>query len=92
MDQIDAAGTAPAIDLPVLESTQATGLVLDVARVATAGDIAWLETTDGQVLRLPDSLFGWAKTTIAVALGMANPFPSKVEFGIVGGRAYAQII
>lgn len=76
----------------MLESSQAAGLVLEVAMVATSGDLAWLETTDGQVFRLPDSLFDWAKTTVAVALGMANPFPESVEFGVVGGRPYAQIL
>jgi hypothetical protein len=76
----------------MLESPQAKGLVLCVARVTTAGDLAWLETTHGEIYQLPDSLFGWAKTTVAVALGMANPFPSEVEFGVVGGRPYAQIL
>jgi hypothetical protein len=91
MDPIAIARKAPLLELPLLESPQATGAILEIARVATAGDFAWLETTDGQVLRLPDSLYGWARTTVAVALSMANPFPAKVEFGVVGGRAYAEV-
>lgn len=92
MDPVAAARSAPLLDLPILESPQVKGLVLDVAHVATAGDLAWIETTDGRTFRLPDGLFGWAKTAVAVALGMANPFPSPVEFGIVGGRSYAEIL
>lgn len=92
MDPIAAARQAPVLDLPMLESPQAKGLALEVARVATAGDLAWIETVDGQVFRLPDSLNDWAKTVVAVALGMVNPFPSSVEFGIIDGRPYAQML
>lgn len=98
MDSVAAARNAPLLDLPLLESQQAKGLLLHVARVATAPAgasgpaLAWIETTEDQILRLPESLVEWAMTTVAVALTMANPFPSEVEFGIVDGRAYAEIL
>lgn len=92
MKSIDTARAAPTLTLPILESPQAHGHILEVARVAIADDLAWVETTDGHVLRLPESLHDWAKTAVAVAVSMANPFPSKAEFGIVAGRAYAQIL
>lgn len=56
------------------------------------GDLAWIHTTDGRTFRLPNDLCGWARTTVAIAVGMANPFPSPVEFGVIDGRPYAQIL
>lgn len=96
--QIARVTAAPILDLPILESPQAKGTVVDVERVATTpGDgpsspMAWIETPAGEVLRLPESLFDWACDTVAIALGVGNPFPAQVEFGILDGRAYAEII
>lgn len=92
------AKSEPVLELPAIESPQAKGIVLDVARVATApagpgsDPLAWIETRDGRVFRLPEVLFAWASTTVAVALSMGNMFPSEVEFGIVDGHPYAEIL
>ena len=99
MDPLIARVTAaPLLDLPMLESPQAKRTVIDVARVATtpgdgpSGPMAWIETQAGEVLRLPDLLFAWAYDTVAIALGVGNPFPAQVEFGILDGSAYAEIL
>ncbi len=86
------------LDLPVLESPQAKGRVVEVARVATAPatagsePLAWIETADGRAFRLPDSLREWASTALAVALTLDNPFPASVEFGLLAGDDYAEIL
>lgn len=99
MDPLIARVTAAGIlELPILESQQAKGRIIHVARVATtpgdeaSGAMAWIETPGGEVLRLPESLFDWAYSTVAMALGVGNPFPAQVEFGILDGRAYAEIL
>ena len=42
--------------------------------------------------RLPCSLTGWVRDAVATAHAVANPFPSKVEFGIFKDRHYAEIL
>jgi hypothetical protein len=93
---------APELVLPTIADEGETGRVLEVARVAYAPtpagpDLVWLETTDGQLLRLPPGLHAWAHDTVAVVLGMGGnvevrAFPMRIEFGILDGRPYAEML
>jgi hypothetical protein len=60
----------------------------------TPGGTPWLETVDGQAYRLPASLASAVYDLVALSLGMgaarSGMFPSRMEFGIINGRAYAQ--
>jgi hypothetical protein len=44
------------------------------------------------LLRLPVELAGWVFDCVALANAEQNQFPSKVEFGELNGRVYAQLI
>ncbi len=98
--KLQMARQAPFIDLPVLSRSSETGLVLEVARIATRipmEPLAWIETTDHEILRLPAALHAWAFDTVALVLaGGGNDevemFPTKVEFGVLDGRAYAELL
>jgi hypothetical protein len=91
---------APVLDLPVVSSPSASGLVLNVQRVATRlpiEQLAWLETTDGDLYRLPTQLFAWAFDVVAMVLAhggneQARLFPTRIEFGILDGNTYADIL
>lgn len=58
--------------------------VLPTAVVEFAGEF--------QLCRLPLELAPWAFDCVALANGLANPFPSEVEFGVLNGRVYAQLL
>ncbi len=100
MDEIVRARGARVLDVPVIQSERDTGLVLDVKRIAVSHErtpFAWLETTSGDLYRLPDNLFSWAFDMVALTLaGGGNRrvgiFPTPVEFGILDGRAYAEFV
>jgi hypothetical protein len=91
---------APVLDLPVISTPGETGLVLNVQRVATRlpmEQLAWLETTEGDLYRLPPELFPWAFDVVAMVLAkggnaQARLFPTRINFGIINGRAYADIL
>lgn len=94
---------AQMLDLPVISTVEQTGLVLDVASVGVTGpgfgDVPaaapYLRCADGQHFRLPEALRDWAIDSVAThhaleQTGCGPMFPSKVEFGIFNGGAYAQ--
>jgi hypothetical protein len=99
---LDVIAKAPVLVVPAIRDTSETGRILEVSRVAVAptpfdATLGWIETTDGQLYRLPDGLLQWACGIVTIVLGLGGNeavqmFPSKVEFGILDGRAYAEIL
>ncbi|MBF6301132.1 hypothetical protein [Nocardia amamiensis] len=90
---------------PTVASPKHTGLVLDIAALsihnplAGPGEITYpfIRCTDHRVLRLPEPLHRWATETIALshathAAGAPPLFPGQVEFGILDGIMYAEIL
>lgn len=54
----------------------------------------WMQTTDGKTYQLPSSLQAAVYDLVALALGSgggtaSGMFPADIEFGTIGGRAYA---
>lgn len=45
-----------------------------------------------QLCRLPIALTDWAIDCVALANSGKNLFPSKVEFGLLDGQTYAQLV
>jgi len=92
------------LDLPTIISSGQTGVALDVAAVGFAGDghmsddkPAYVRLTDGSVKLLPEGLRPWARGVIASNLdlreaGEASMFPCRIEFGIINGEAYAEVL
>ncbi|MEA2633808.1 MAG: hypothetical protein QOH92_575 [Chloroflexota bacterium] len=91
---------APVLELPAISTPGETGRVLNVQRVATRlpiEQLAWLETTDGELYRLPPQLFAWAFDVVAMVLArggnqQARLFPTRIDFGRIDGHAYADIL
>jgi hypothetical protein len=94
---------AEEIQLPTIAAEQKKGLVLDirgvgiVPKISTMDNYAVVQDSGGRVLRVPQELFNWARDTVAtlrVAGGneLVNLLPMSVEFGILDGRAYAEIL
>ncbi len=54
----------------------------------------WMQTTDGKIYRLPALLQAAVYDIVALTLGAGGAssgvFPARIEFGTVGGRAYAE--
>ena len=99
-----AVAAAEVLELPVIASEQETGLVLDMAAVGidgagliTGAEPAYVRCTDQKLYRLPQSLREWASTVVAMHLahrqaGHPSMFPCRVEFGILNGGAYAELL
>lgn len=93
---------APELVLPVVATAREKGRILDVNRIAVApqpagDDLVWIETTDGQLFRLPAELHAWAHDTVALVLASGGNqrlglFPTRIEFGILDGREYAEML
>jgi hypothetical protein len=88
---------------PIVASKSETGLMLEVCALGPVPEIkrmkhyAVIQTTDGDLLRLPDELFNWALDTArAIIVGGGNEpvklLPAQVEFGVLDGRTYAEIL
>lgn len=81
-DELDKArAEAPELEIP------REGITLNVKRVSMdAGRIdAFIETSDGEMYRLPRFLFAWANDTITLLLSVggndvAHVFPANVHF------------
>jgi hypothetical protein len=99
-----AIAAAEVLDLPVLASEQETGIVLDVAAVGIDGaglltgtESAYVRCTDEKIYRLPESLREWASMLVTMHLahrqaGHPSMFPCRIEFGVLGGGAYAELL
>jgi hypothetical protein len=96
---------ASMLTLPDLSSPSEQGLILEVDKVGFLGDPSWiltgegsayLETTDATFYRLPADLNKWARdvvTTVLAAGGRkAGIFPTRIEFGRLNGRPYAEML
>ncbi|WP_406274809.1 hypothetical protein OH799_01895 [Nocardia sp. NBC_00881] len=90
---------------PTVASAKQTGLVLDIADLDIHNPLAvpgettypYIRCTDHRVLRLPRPLHRWATDTIALnyaqhASGAVPLFPGQVEFGILDGTMYAELL
>lgn len=95
---------AAVLDLPVIASERETGLVLEVAAVGIDGadlltdtEPAYVRCTDETTYRLPESLRDWASTLVTMHLahrqvGHESMFPCRIEFGVLNGGAYAELL
>lgn len=80
-------------ELPIEES-----IIYHVLSVGIIGgqrtSIATIRQEDGSavVYRLPYQLDDWAQSSMVMSLGGSNLFPSDVEFGMIDGRVYVDIL
>jgi hypothetical protein len=78
------------------ELLETDGKAYDVLSVGLLQDNTPIATIkkDGKarVYRLPSELFDWVFTTVGMSQMGMNPFPVQVEFGIIEGRHYAEIL
>jgi hypothetical protein len=90
---------------PRVASDKHTGLVLDIDTLALHNPLplagedthAYIRCTDGTTYRLPAALQDWATTVIAAhyahkAAGKPLIFPGQIEFGILHGTVYAELL
>ncbi|WP_433560410.1 hypothetical protein ACQP1O_22150 [Nocardia sp. CA-151230] len=89
------------LEPPMIASPQQTGMILDVAAVGiydpAGADTLYLRSTNGVRYQLPEQLRDWATTVIggnlhAVAAGRPSAFPCRIEFGILDGHMYAEML
>lgn len=89
----------PEFTMPRIKSAAERGRVVDVQRVGALIGVGLVMPTvlvredGGDVLyRLPESLAKWALDCLFLASTGPTIFPSKVEFGVLDGRGYAEIL
>lgn len=94
-------GMERALEPPTIGSPNETGMILDVAAVeirdpAGDGDLL-IRLTNATEYLVPPDLRDWAMLFIEneqhlLASGHASMLPCKIEFGILRGRAYAEVM
>lgn len=96
---IERARTAPVIDTPIISTPRQTGNIINTAKVGTnpKRDVFWLIATDETLYRIPEQLWDWAYDLIVMVLvhggnNEIHVFPCKIEFGILRGQYYAQML
>ncbi|MFQ6398806.1 hypothetical protein ACLMAJ_35880 [Nocardia sp. KC 131] len=90
---------------PTVASARHTGMVMDVVAIGLADPLAaadettrpYIRCTDNTIFRLPKPLHDWAFTVITAtdAHGAARHpamFPRQIEFGILDGTMYAELL
>ncbi|NMH69915.1 hypothetical protein HF072_14090 [Bacillus sp. RO3] len=84
------------LPLPTLKSTSEKGAVYEVLSVGTHGNktpIATIKEGNGaKAYILPEELKGWALNFLMLSADGVKMFPTSVEFGIINGRPYAEIL
>ncbi|MFJ9369935.1 hypothetical protein ACIRRA_36725 [Nocardia sp. NPDC101769] len=86
---------------PTIASAREKGMILDVAALGRhdplGADIPYLRATDGWMFQLPEELREWATGVIGGNLhnleaGYPSEFPRRIEFGVLDGRVYAEML
>ncbi|WP_285769537.1 hypothetical protein [Peribacillus sp. SI8-4] len=83
------------LPMPALNSTAEDGVIYKVLSVGMNGrtPIASIKVGSEVVAyKLPSDLYGWAENFLMMAGDGLRMLPAKIEFGILDGRAYAEII
>jgi hypothetical protein len=86
-----------ALPMPTLLTQQVEGVVYEVLSVGMHGGtrtpIATVKEGDKAVAYvLPIELNGWVENMMLLSMDGVKMFPEKVEFGILNGRPYAEIL
>ncbi|WP_035424555.1 hypothetical protein [Bacillus sp. UNC438CL73TsuS30] len=85
------------LPIPTLLTQQAEGAVYEVLSVGMHGGtrtpIATVKEGGKSVAYvLPEGLNGWVENTMLMSMQGIKLLPSKIEFGILDGRTYAEIL
>lgn len=86
------------LDCPEIPNPQAVGKVYVVLSVGFLPQkrlpVVTIKEADGSAVayRLPEGLGEWAEAVVHQAMLGLNPFPADVDFGVLEGRVYAEII
>lgn len=86
------------LKIPVLMNDKTKGVVHEVLSVGVVGAqralIATIKKSNKNVVayRLPEELRGWAEHSMGMSAMGVKFFPTKVEFGILNGRTYAEVL
>jgi hypothetical protein len=58
--------------------------------------VTYIETTGAEIYRLPPELGMWASGVVSTVLAAGGRksgiFPTRIEFGLLNGRAYAEML
>lgn len=87
------------LPIPVTKNSKEKGSILSVLKVGffnNEGELLPTVTIKNsereELLRLPIELQAWAVNCVSLAQTGMKVFPSNVEFGILDGRYYAEIL
>lgn len=84
------------LKVPALKKESENGVVHDVISVGMVQNgialITIKQNGDAVAYRLPPELMQWAQSAVGMAMSGMKAFPAKVEFGILKGRCYAEIL
>ncbi|WP_379051156.1 hypothetical protein [Metabacillus endolithicus] len=80
--------------MPKLNSPAEEGVVYEVLSVGMNGRTPIATVKEGSkaiAYTLPTDLFGWVQNFMMMSQDGVKLLPAKIEFGILEGRAYAEI-
>ncbi|KXY68784.1 hypothetical protein AT261_23625 [Bacillus cereus] len=86
------------LELPVLVNNKSNGIIHEVLSVGLQGaqrePIVTIKKSNQEAIayRLPKDLQGWVENAMFLTMQGMNPFPSRVEFGILDNRAFVEIL
>ena len=93
---------APLLAPPEITSASEQGLILNVDKIGFlgtglfSGQGGYLITTDDTIYRLPDELANWASDVVSGVLAAggrrSGVFPTRIEFGRLNDRVYAEML
>lgn len=84
------------LEIPTLNNESEQGKIYEVLSIGMMPPgiaIATVKNGDLPVaFRLPSELAGWCQHSMGLAMQGVKIFPAKVEFGVLNGRCYAELV
>ncbi|XID95019.1 hypothetical protein ACF3MZ_11105 [Paenibacillaceae bacterium WGS1546] len=83
------------LEIPSLNNQSENGKVYEVLSVGVMSGTPFATVKIGDLpvaFRLPNDLVGWCQHSMSFAMQGIKLFPTKVEFGQLNGRHYAELV
>lgn len=85
------------LEIPTLDGGREKGAIYEVLSVGmfpSGNPLITIKNDRNEVIayKLPEELHGWCQSIINIAMTGVKIVPSRIEFGILNGKYYAEIL